>query len=515
MSDDRAIYLIDLKDLFSNKLDIAARKMDAFDKKAGKIGGPGSGLSGFAGMITRNLGWATLIAGAAAGTKELSKLGAAFEQTRISYQVMVGSVKGGNQLLAQIKDFAEKTPYMFGDVSEAGKLLLNYGVSAHKVLPTLKMLGDVAAGNAEKLHLLTLAYSQIQATGRLMGQDLLQLVNSGFNPLKIISEKTGVSMKDLKKKMEDGAISARDVERAFKIATQAGGLFYQMTEKQSQTFGGRLSTFFDKLEAKATALGEVLNAAFGPVLDKVNKALDNLDKTDTQKKVDDYKKATQERGKILAMYQNLLEYNGSKSPFAQAAAKTLEQQLVEEFPQFAKSFVNGKAVGLSGSKIQSYLKGTQGLDRQSVLKSIDKDIQDKVYMIDNLQKLLAQKNGEMTQKEVLKAQESIQEFIDQQKELIKTRNELTKNTPGKGFLSSAFSNDGKFDFQKPGGAGKKGDKVDGEVRSGGIKNITINITQLVGEINFESLNNLSENQAVQIVEQALLTAVNDANLAVP
>ena len=77
-----------------------------------------------------------------------------------------------------------------------------------------------------KLSSLTLAFSQVQSTGRLMGQDLLQMIGQGFNPLQIISEKTGRSMADLKKDMENGAISADMVTEAFKIATSEGGRFF-------------------------------------------------------------------------------------------------------------------------------------------------------------------------------------------------------------------------------------------------------------------------------------------------
>lgn len=41
----------------------------------------------------------------------------------------------------------------------------------------MKMLGNVAMGDKEKLSSLTLAFSQISAAGKLQGQDLLQLIN--------------------------------------------------------------------------------------------------------------------------------------------------------------------------------------------------------------------------------------------------------------------------------------------------------------------------------------------------
>ena len=95
-----------------------------------------------------------------------------------------------------------------------------------------------------------------------MGQDLLQLINQGFNPLTEISKQTGLSVAELKKAMENGAISADMVTLAFKSATSAGGLFYGNLEAQSQTLQGRISTLKDNF---VTALQNMAEA-FLPLL---------------------------------------------------------------------------------------------------------------------------------------------------------------------------------------------------------------------------------------------------------
>ena len=160
-------------------------------------------------------------------------------------KTLLGDADKANKLLADIKATAATTPFTLEGLADASRTLLSFGVSAEKIIPTMRMLGDVSGGNSEKLKSLTLAYAQVQSTGRLMGQDLLQMINQGFNPLQIISEKTGKSMAQLKKEMEQGAISSRDVAEAFKIATSEGGRFFKSMETQSQTLAGRISTLQD------------------------------------------------------------------------------------------------------------------------------------------------------------------------------------------------------------------------------------------------------------------------------
>lgn len=178
------------------------------------------------------------------------------------FTVMTGSAEKAKNVIGEIADFAEKTPFDKLGLSNAAKTLMAFGTSSEKVVPTLKMLGDVAGADQNRLNSLALVFGQIQSAGRLMGQDLLQLINQGFNPLTIISQQTGRSMADLKKDMEQGKISADMVTLAFKAATSEGGLFFGNLEAQSQTLQGRISTLKDNF---VTALQNMAEA-FLPIL---------------------------------------------------------------------------------------------------------------------------------------------------------------------------------------------------------------------------------------------------------
>lgn len=179
------------------------------------------------------------------------------ESLNAQFKVMTGSAEQSAELLADISDFAAKTPFSKLGLADAGKTLMAFGIEAEKVVPTLRMLGDVAGADQNKLKGLALVFGQIQSTGRLTGQDLLQLINQGFNPLTEISKQTGISVAKLKDAMAQGAISADMVTAAFQSATSEGGLFYKNLEAQSQTLAGKLSTLKDNV---VTALQNMVEA---------------------------------------------------------------------------------------------------------------------------------------------------------------------------------------------------------------------------------------------------------------
>ena len=183
-----------------------------------------------------------------------------YEQTSRSFEILAQNQGIGRTLSDELNTLQQKT-VLGPEVFKAAQTMMGFGMTAEKVIPTMRMLGDVSMGNAERMQSLTLAYSQVQAAGRLMGQDLLQFINAGFNPLQEISKRTGVSIGDLKKKMEEGAISAGMVTEAFKSASGQGGIFNNMLEKMAETGGGKMAQLQGSFEAMKIAIGERMRPA--------------------------------------------------------------------------------------------------------------------------------------------------------------------------------------------------------------------------------------------------------------
>lgn len=177
------------------------------------------------------------------------------EATKKTFQVLTGSREGGNQLANGLNSLQANT-VLGPEVFKNAQTLLGFGLASERVIPTLKMLGDVSMGNAEKLGSLTLAFAQVQSAGKLTGQDLLQFVNAGFNPLNEISRTTGRSMAYLRKQMEEGGISALMVSKAFETATGKGGKFENMMQQMAETTQGKIAQMEGAIEQRMTDLGD-------------------------------------------------------------------------------------------------------------------------------------------------------------------------------------------------------------------------------------------------------------------
>jgi tape measure domain-containing protein len=198
------------------------------------------------------------------------KLATEVEDAQVAFEVLTGSVNDGKVLFQQIRDFAAASPITFSNAAQATRTMMSFGIEAQKVQENLRIMSDVTGGNNERFKLLSLAFSQMSATGRLMGQDLLQMINSGFNPLQQISKTTGESLLELKKRMEDGAISSDEVREAFIAATAEGGMFNGMTERLAATMGGKLNIALSDLEKAGASLGQTLSPIIISMTDGFN-----------------------------------------------------------------------------------------------------------------------------------------------------------------------------------------------------------------------------------------------------
>ena len=256
----------------------ARRQADTFRQKLRSIGADATVASAQMDGAFRQLAQTLALT---FGTGAIISFGRSVIQVRAEMQGLEASftslLQSGSKaktLLAELTKFGAETPTELADLAKASQTLLSFGVSGEKIMPIIKQLGDISGGSGEKMQGLALAFAQMSSSGKLMGQDLLQMINQGFNPLQEISRTTGRSMKELKEAMSQGAISVDMVADAFRTATEEGGLFYKNLEGQSATLRGQLGQLSDAYTQMLNKIGEssegVISAGISAVTSLIN-----------------------------------------------------------------------------------------------------------------------------------------------------------------------------------------------------------------------------------------------------
>ena len=374
------------------------------------------------------------------------------EDATIAFEVLTGSAKDGQLLFEQIRKFAAESPVTFSNAAEATKTMMSFGVAAQDVQKNLQMLSDVTGGNNDRFKMLSLAFSQTTAAGRLMGQDLLQMINAGFNPLQQISKTTGESMIELKKRMEDGGISAQEVRQAFMDATSEGGMFHGMTDRLAQTVSGKLNIALSDLEQKLAAAGEKMGplmiqlldtfTRLKPILDAIVNLIDGISQglgfaiaavTDLINSVTNFKVDTTEMNKFL----DLLEQREREAAADKAQATNSEFQQREaavNHVAIAERKAAEEAMKARQAAVDAHKKAMEDAHKQQQ-KNVEKERAARLKAIEDAkreQERAAQAAEEQFQRDMENARKAAMDyFAEQQKQQEQRRADVARG-PGAG-----------------------------------------------------------------------------------
>src|SRR5690606_28484029 len=215
----------------------ANRELDSIERKAGRTGNQ---LTSIFGRVGKVVGGAFLAAGAAAGATLAGiatagiRSAAAMEQTRTAFTVLTGSAERAETVLNRIEQMAQRTPFEFPELAEAGQRLLAFGLAAEEVPEALQAIGDIAAGIGAPIGDIAYLYGTARTQGRLFMQDINQLTNRGIPIIAELARQFGVTEAEVKELVSSGQVEFRHLEAAFISLTGEGGQFFGMMDEQSQ-----------------------------------------------------------------------------------------------------------------------------------------------------------------------------------------------------------------------------------------------------------------------------------------
>jgi len=186
-------------------------------------------------------------------------------QTR-SLEVLTGSAEKAGKIIKELQQLGAVTPFTSTELIDSAKRLQAFGVEADKVVETTKRLADVSGATGAELQGLVTAYGQVQAKGRLQGEELLQFQERGVALQEELRKMYGLSGEEFQKALSKGRVSAEAVEVAIIRLTNAGGKYANGAIAQSDTLQGKLSTLQDSIDGLAREIGKTLSPVISEVI---------------------------------------------------------------------------------------------------------------------------------------------------------------------------------------------------------------------------------------------------------
>lgn len=183
---------------------------------------------------------------------------AEIESIRTQLGVVFSSQTQANSMFADIAQYSVRSPFGVNQVSDMAVQLKQSGVYAGELMDTLRMIGDTAGGNVEKMKRIAMSYSQVVAIGKASMRDMRKFAYAGLPIFEAVSKEMGVSQARLKQLLADGKVTAEVLENTFKNMTSMGGVFYEATEKGARTLKARLQNLSDARSLMLSTVGKGL-----------------------------------------------------------------------------------------------------------------------------------------------------------------------------------------------------------------------------------------------------------------
>lgn len=184
------------------------------------------------------------------------------QQLQVALSTILQDKSKADQLIADIVQFAAKTPFNLDDVATGAKQLLAYGSSADNVVNELSMLGDVASGLQIPIGQLIYLYGTLRTQGRAMTVDIRQFAGRGIPIYEELAKVLGVSKDQVGELVKEGKVGFKEVEQAFKNMTSEGGKFANLMESSAGTWPQRLSNIEDTLFQRMNEFGNKYKEVF-------------------------------------------------------------------------------------------------------------------------------------------------------------------------------------------------------------------------------------------------------------
>ncbi len=185
------------------------------------------------------------------------KMAGEMQANKRAFATLLGDSQQAEKFLGDLARFAAETPFELPGLVTASKKLLAYGFAARDIIPIMAAIGDAAAMlgmGQEGIDRMTLAIGQMQAKGKVSGEEMRQLAESGVPAWKFLADAIGKDIPTAMKLAESGAIDSTTGINAILMGMQTrfkGGM-----AGLSQEIPGLFSTIKDNVAAVMREMGD-------------------------------------------------------------------------------------------------------------------------------------------------------------------------------------------------------------------------------------------------------------------
>lgn len=191
---------------------------------------------------------------------------AKMEVAQLQLKAFAGNSQAAKELFVSFAQTAKQTPFNLEQVTEAGKTMLAFGLSAEEAKVATNQLGIIAGATGGDLNNLARNLGQISAQGRAYTRDLNQFATAGIPIYQELAKVLNVSVQEVRNLAEEGQIGFSEVSQALTNMTAEGSAFANIAGEIGNTWIGAteaLASSFQELQYGIAEAFTAINKTFG------------------------------------------------------------------------------------------------------------------------------------------------------------------------------------------------------------------------------------------------------------
>lgn len=167
-----------------------------------------------------------------------------------------------DKLIKNIQTIGEQSAYDSNDLMNMAKQWVNIGDSADSATQKMKTIVDVGSAyglTREQIEGANLALTQMQMSGKIGQQDMMQLINAGIPAWQLLSESMGLPVAQLKEMSSKGELTQQAIDTLFQsMQTKCQGA----TANMNGTLSAAFSNLDEVVHNTMASIGDIISKAF-------------------------------------------------------------------------------------------------------------------------------------------------------------------------------------------------------------------------------------------------------------
>lgn len=190
--------------------------------------------------------------------------------------LLINNVQKASEMMNDLRELSINSPYNLPDLQLMTKQLAGTALQIEQIEDMIPRIATLGQGDAAKMASISKVIQDVVTAGKLQGEELRQLKNTGIDATSEIVRILGISQSQLKKLQMEGKITSDIFLQAIKNITDEGGKYYGLLDAMAEDYLGQVAQLKGHIIEIGKTLGREMGTELNDVITDINNKLKDM-----------------------------------------------------------------------------------------------------------------------------------------------------------------------------------------------------------------------------------------------